>query len=463
MIYDIYINKSSDLAIRIAEALKIDRYTVALNAHAPTASLAHYDQSVKISNCKDVIILFNQEVQELSERVIPSSGSLKSVIIQAYKNNNNIIPVYLPGFSEFPEDMPKEIRSIKNLNGLKFNSFSRFEDFYIKLKELLTAKPEKRIDFHKGLSIYTEALILKNSIHNENLSELEAKSIETRAFHNMLKAVEMNNEAALSEIEEGVWSINLKEAISSYKSIFPDCIKNIYTRLYTKAGILLSDPTLDDSPVRGHGMESMACHMMTRAIRLGYPATLDSVLDECWMFLKEEEAKKIIIKDFGITEAHLLRQKHDDLILKNQTDNVENKGKPIFISYKRENKKEVFKIVDAINTELGAEVCWIDLDGIESDAIFVNVIMKAINNCKVFLFMYSKEHAQIQEEEYENDWTIREISFAQKKKKRIVFANIDGAPLSDWFEFLYSTKQQIDMSNEDAIQRLHRDLKKWIN
>ena len=76
--------------------------------------------------------------------------------------------------------------------------------------------------------------------------------------------------------------------------------------------------------------------------------------------------------------------------------------------------------------------------------------------------MYSQEHADIKEDECETDWTIREISFAQKKKKRIVFVNIDGSILSDWFDFMYSTKQQIDISDEDAVARLYRDLKKWV-
>lgn len=48
--------------------------------------------------------------------------------------------------------------------------------------------------------------------------------------------------------------------------------------------------------------------------------------------------------------------------------------------------------------------------------------------------MYSSKHTEI--EDYENDWTIREINFAQKKKKRIVFVNIDGSKLTDWFELI---------------------------
>lgn len=71
--------------------------------------------------------------------------------------------------------------------------------------------------------------------------------------------------------------------------------------------------------------------------------------------------------------------------------------------------------------------CWIDLDGIESDSIFKNVIIRAINACDVMLFMYSKAHAEILD--YDKDWTVKELSFASKKKKRIVFVNIDGSEL----------------------------------
>lgn len=85
----------------------------------------------------------------------------------------------------------------------------------------------------------------------------------------------------------------------------------------------------------------------------------------------------------------------------------------IFISYKRLNKDLVLPIKNKIETETG-EKCWIDIDGIESDAQFKNVIIKAINECEIMLFMYSKLHSQIVD--FEKDWTIKEINFAQKKK-----------------------------------------------
>ena len=131
----------------------------------------------------------------------------------------------------------------------------------------------------------------------------------------------------------------------------------------------------------------------------------------------------------------------------------------VFISYKRADKEKVFPLKDKIEATIG-EPCWIDLDGIESDAWFVNVIMKAINEADIFLFMYSLEHSQI--ENIEKDWTTREINFAQKRDKRIVFINIDKTPLTDWFEFMYGLKQQVDATSEDAFAKFLADMQKWL-
>lgn len=84
----------------------------------------------------------------------------------------------------------------------------------------------------------------------------------------------------------------------------------------------------------------------------------------------------------------------------------------IFISYKRVDKDKVFRIKDQIESALG-EKCWIDIDGIESDAQFVKVIINAIDEAEVFLFMHSAAHSQIQD--FENDWTIRELNVTPYK------------------------------------------------
>ena len=94
----------------------------------------------------------------------------------------------------------------------------------------------------------------------------------------------------------------------------------------------------------------------------------------------------------------------------------------IFISYKRINKERVLRLKEQIDNALH-EDCWIDTDGIESDAQFINVIISAINRSDIVLFMYSHAHTLIKD--YSKDWTIRELNFAQTKNKRIIFLNID--------------------------------------
>ena len=130
----------------------------------------------------------------------------------------------------------------------------------------------------------------------------------------------------------------------------------------------------------------------------------------------------------------------------------------IFISYKRLDKERVFAIKDIIEKRTGAK-CWIDLDGIESDAQFASVIISAILNADVFLFMYSSSHANIN---MDNDWTVRELNLAEKRGKRIVFINIDQSPLTDWFELMFGMKQHVDATNPDTLHRLCDDLCRWL-
>lgn len=51
----------------------------------------------------------------------------------------------------------------------------------------------------------------------------------------------------------------------------------------------------------------------------------------------------------------------------------------IFISYKRVDKECVFVIKDSIE-KVTCEKCWIDFDGIESNAQFVGKLTEAIFN-----------------------------------------------------------------------------------
>lgn len=131
----------------------------------------------------------------------------------------------------------------------------------------------------------------------------------------------------------------------------------------------------------------------------------------------------------------------------------------IFISYKRADLAEVMALKERIETAI-KENCWIDIRNIRSDQRFKSVIIKAIRQAEIFIFVYSKSH--LSENDEEEDWTLRELNFAKQKKKRIIFYNLDGSPLTDILAFDFSTKQQIDGRSDEAINILIRDLQSWL-
>lgn len=127
--------------------------------------------------------------------------------------------------------------------------------------------------------------------------------------------------------------------------------------------------------------------------------------------------------------------------------------KKIFISYSRGDKNTVFAIKSEIEQHIGNQ-CWIDLNGIESDKEFSDIIISAINNCEIFIFMYSRKSSV-------SEWTRKELNFAEKKKKRVIFVNIDNSELSDWYLFNYSGRDIISYSKKEEMSKLFRDLKTW--
>ena len=131
----------------------------------------------------------------------------------------------------------------------------------------------------------------------------------------------------------------------------------------------------------------------------------------------------------------------------------------IFISYKRKNKNQVFSIVKKIETQLGVK-CWVDLDGIESSAQFRSKICNAIDTAEIVLFMHSSVHLDI---DFDKDWTIKELNYAEAKGKRVVLVKLDNAPLDNIFLLDYGTKNNIDSRDETQFQKLLKDLSIWLN
>ena len=101
----------------------------------------------------------------------------------------------------------------------------------------------------------------------------------------------------------------------------------------------------------------------------------------------------------------------------------------------------------------------VDLDGIESSEQFVTKICKAIDQSEVVLFMHSAAHQNI---DFDNDWTVRELNYAEQKKKRVVLVKLDNTPLDNVFLMNYGSRNNIDSQQPVQMQKLTSDLRRWL-
>lgn len=127
----------------------------------------------------------------------------------------------------------------------------------------------------------------------------------------------------------------------------------------------------------------------------------------------------------------------------------------VFVSYSRADTKEVLPLVDRLEEETGVHF-WIDREGIESAAQFEEVIIKAIDQAEVVLFMLSDNSQH-------SPWTKDEISYAKNTGKRVVPIVLHGGELQGWFLFKFGRINYIDATQDDQLQRLATDIREWLH
>ena len=88
----------------------------------------------------------------------------------------------------------------------------------------------------------------------------------------------------------------------------------------------------------------------------------------------------------------------------------------VFISYSRKDSERVNRIVDILSAK--GISAWMDKDGIESGDAFKTVIVSAIDNSGVFLFLSSIFSNS-------SEWTVKEVNLAIYKKKPIIPIRLD--------------------------------------
>ena len=127
----------------------------------------------------------------------------------------------------------------------------------------------------------------------------------------------------------------------------------------------------------------------------------------------------------------------------------------VFVSYSHADKKMVLPLVERLERDTGVQF-WIDREGIESAAQFEEVIIRAIDQAEVVLFMLSDNSQQ-------SKWTKDEISYAKNTGKRVVPIVLHGGGLEGWFLFKFGRINYIDASQNDQLQRLVQDLRQWLH
>lgn len=130
-------------------------------------------------------------------------------------------------------------------------------------------------------------------------------------------------------------------------------------------------------------------------------------------------------------------------------------GKKVFVSYSRRDIEIVKELISNLRSKLG-DVFWIDLKGIESGDEFEDVIVDAIDNCEILLFMHS-------ENSIKSEWAKKEVRYASSESKKVVPLLIDENQLKGWYKFNYGGTDFIDAKVDTQIEKLIRDLASWLN
>lgn len=134
----------------------------------------------------------------------------------------------------------------------------------------------------------------------------------------------------------------------------------------------------------------------------------------------------------------------------------------IFISYKWANREKVEEIKKYIEKKVN-ETCWFDRKEIEPSNSFEMKIIDAISNCKIVLFMYSKEHACIKADDEEFDYTIRELLMAREKRKNAMLVKIDGTELTDYFIWRFGHAKYTDANDPDSLNQLCKRIRDLLD
>ena len=124
-----------------------------------------------------------------------------------------------------------------------------------------------------------------------------------------------------------------------------------------------------------------------------------------------------------------------------------------FISYSRKDLDIATAIKKEIETICNCE-CWMDMEGIESGDQFEDIIISAIENSKIVIFLMSNNSMS-------SEYSKKEMRYADSIKKKIVPITIDGSEPRGWFLFNFGGTDVIDYNNSEQKNKFISNIREW--
>ena len=177
-----------------------------------------------------------------------------------------------------------------------------------------------------------------------------------------------------------------------------------------------------------------------------------------WEFLPFFEALACVEKDASQTRLKSLEvidsKDYSDVVVKDVKSLKEGKHK-VFISYSRHDSSAILPICDVLN-QIQVPY-WIDIDGTYSGANYKQVVIEAIEQASIVLFVSS-------ENSNKSDNVAKEINLADKLKKTIIPLRIDLSPYDkrieydlvgiDYIDFTFNTEEALNKLRLSVLGRL---------
>lgn len=149
--YDIFISYRReggyDTAKHLNDLLVRDGYRVSFDIDTLRGGKFDTQLYERIDQCKDFILVVDEHAFDriIFQNTAPGEDWMRCELAYALSKHKNVIPVFLSGEANFPDDLPEDIRGVTRMNAPRYDRYY-FNEFYATLKErfLTSSSTQKR-------------------------------------------------------------------------------------------------------------------------------------------------------------------------------------------------------------------------------------------------------------------------------------------------------------------------------